>query len=160
MAEYDDYKIADGKAVDAMNAEHARINAEKGRKAALSGLPVYLTDDAHRAAESCFNAAQGCVYLLDYATTPDEKKLLKYAADSMNGLCTLLGGGRKLSSAEQFGASGVRRALGKTMLLCNDAAIRLCALSESSGGDIKIAGAARAALCATQSVMAVYMLQI
>lgn len=160
MADYDDYRIASDEEAEAMNGEYARKNAEKGRKSARSELPVYLTDEAHRAAESCYHAAQGCVYLLDYATTADERKLLKYAADEMNGICSALGGGRKISTGEQFGASGVKRALGRTMLLCNEAAMRLCSLSDSSGGNLFLQGAARTALCATQSVIAVYIMQI
>lgn len=160
MAEYDDYRLANDDEVNKMNSEYTEKNAEKGRKAARAGLPVYLTDEAHRAAESCFSAAQGCVYLLDYATTPEERKLLKYAADSMNGLCSALGGGRKISSKEPFGTHGVKRTLEKTFVLCNDAAIRLCRIADSSGGDAFLCSAARTALCATQSALAVYLMQI
>lgn len=160
MAEYDDYRIASDGEAAAMNREYAQKKGNNARSCAGTELPVYLTDQAHRAAESCFNAAQGCVYLLDYATTADERKLLKYAADEMNGICSSLGGGRKISGGESFGASGVKRALGKTVILCNDAAIRLCSLAESSGGNLFLAGAARTALCAAQSVTSVFLMQI
>ena len=102
MAGYDDDRIASDKEAEAMNDEYAAINAAKGRRRAEGILPVYLTDEAHRAAECCFAAAEGCVYLLDYATTPDEKRLLRYAADEMKGLSSALGGGRKISSSYLF----------------------------------------------------------
>lgn len=160
MAEYDDFGMASDEQTEAMNREYAEVNAKKARKEASGRLPVYLTDEAHRAAESCYCAAQGCIYLLDYATSADEKKLLGYAADAMNGLCSALGGGRKISSAERFGASGVRRALRGTFLLCNEAAMKICLLAEASGEDSFFDKAARTALCAAQSVMTVYLLQI
>lgn len=160
MAEYDDDRIVSDKEAEAMNGEYAAINAEKGRKRAEGVLPVYLTDEAHRAAESCYAAAQGCVYLLDYATTPDEKKLLRFAADEMNGLAAALGGGRKISSAEQFGAVGVRRALGRTALLCNEAARKINSLAKASGEDVYFYLKANAATVAAESVMLVYLMQI
>lgn len=160
MADYDDYRLTGDEECAKINSEFAKKNASEGRKEARSGLPVYLTDDAHRAAQSCFSAAQGCVYLLDYATTEEEKKLLRYAADAMNGLYSSLGGGRKISGGEQFGLSGVRRALQKTFLLCNDASMRICMLADSSGGDALLSGFARTALCASQSVLSVYMMQL
>ena len=90
----------------------------------------------------------------------EEKKLLRYAADALNGLYSALGGGRKISGTEQFGSSGVRRALKKTFLLCNDASMKICMLAESSGGDALLSGFARTAMCVSQSVLAVYVMQL
>lgn len=160
MAGYDDDRIASDKEAEAMNDEYAVINAAKGRRRAEGILPVYLTDEAHRAAECCFAAAEGCVYLLDYATTPDEKRLLRYAADEMKGLSSALGGGRKISSSEQFGTVGVKRALCKTALLCNEAAIKINALARAAGEDVYFYLKANAATVATESVALVYLMQI
>lgn len=160
MAEYDDYRLTGDEECAKINEELGKTKTSEERADARMALPVYLTDDAHRAAQSCFSAAQGCVFLLDYATTAEEKKLLRYAADALNGLYSALGGGRKISGAEQFGSSGVRRALKKTFLLCNDASMKICMLAESSGGDALLSGFARTAMCVSQSVLAVYVMQI
>lgn len=159
MAEYDDNAIVSDEQAEAMKAEYAEINAEKGRKQA-GVLPVYLTDEARRAAESCRAAADGCVYLLDYATTPDEKRLLRYAADEMNGLAAALSGGRKLSSSDKFGAVGVKRALATTALLCNQAAARINALARAAGEDVSFCLKANSATVAADCVMLVYLMQI
>ncbi len=159
MAGYDDEAIVNDDQAEAMNTEYAGMNAAKGRKQA-GVLPVYLTDEARRAAESCHAAAQGCVYLLDYATTPDEKRLLRYAADEMNGLSAAFGGGGRLSSSEQFGAVGVKRALAKTALLCNEAAAKINALASAAGEDASLCVKANSAAVAAEGVMLVYIMQI
>lgn len=159
MADYDDYRIASDEQAAAMNAEFSAEEGEKGRKEALKGLPVYLTDEARKTAKLCAKAAKGCEYLLDYATADDERKLLGYAASAMSGLCSFLGGDGS-AEGEGFGTSGVRRSLVGTFLLCNRAAVKLCNLADSSGGDESLGSAARTALCAAQSVMAVYLMQI
>lgn len=159
MADYDDYRIvSDGQAA-AMNAEYGAAEREKSRKETLKGLPVYLTDEARKASVLCAKAAKGCEYLLDYATDDDERQLLGYAASAMSGLCTFLGGDVSADS-EGFGSSGVKRSLARTFIFCNRAAVRLCDLADSSGGEENVAAAARTALCAAQSVMAVYLMQI
>ena len=100
------------------------------------------------------------MYLLDYATTPDEKRLLRYAADEMKGLSSALGGGRKISSSEHFGTVGVKRALCKTALLCNEAAIKINALARAAGEDVYFYLKANAATVAAESVALVYIMQI
>lgn len=159
MADYDDYRIADEEEAAAMNAEFSARRSEKDREEVVSGLPVYLTDEARKAARLCGDAAKGCEYLLDYATDDDERKLLGYAASAMRGLCAYLGGDGS-PSGERFGSSGVKRSLARTLVLCDRAAITICDLCDSSGRDAGLEGAARTAVCAAQSVMAVYLLQI
>lgn len=159
MADYDDYRIvSDGQAA-AMNAEYSAKEETKGRREALKGLPVYLTDEARKVATLCAQASKGCEYLLDYATDDDERRLLGYAASAMSGLCTYLGGGGSVQG-ESFGASGVKRSLAKTFLLCNRAAVMLCGIADSSGGEENVEHAARTAICAAQCVMAIYLMQI
>lgn len=158
MTDYDDYRIANDDQAAAMNAEFSAAE-EKGRNQALKGLPVYLTDEATKAAALCAKAAKGCEYLLDYATNDDERKLLGYAASAMSGLSAFLGRDDGYDG-DGFGSTGVKRSLAKTFLLCNGAAVRLCGLADSSGGAENIDSAARTALCAAQCVMAVYLMQI
>ena len=156
MADYDDYRIADDDQIRAMNAGYVC----KGEKTAQIDLPVYLTDEARKAARLCSDAAHGCEYLLDYARTSPEKRLLGYAAGTMKGISSLMGGGEGKESAEKFGALGVRRAMVRTFLLCNEAAITICGIAEASAGEKNVLSAARAALCSAQSVMALYLMQI
>lgn len=159
MADYDDEKLANEEETAKMNEEYEAQDAKKARNEILKGLPVYLTDEAAKAAESCGKAAQGCLFLLDYATTPDEKKLLRFAADRTDALCAALGR-KTFRKEERFGASGVKKALEKTFLFSNDAAMKLCALAEASGGDARLKDAAMSAVVATQALFAVCLLQI
>lgn len=160
MADYDDYRMAGEKETRQMNEEYGRLGLKEAEKKEPDKLPVYLTDEARRAAELCFQAAAGCEYLLDYATTPEEKRLLGYAAVAMKGLCEQFGGKTEFRDRERFAATGVKRALSKTFLLCNRAATKLNDISESSGASENISSAVLTALCSAQSVMAVYLMQI
>lgn len=157
MSEYDDYRIADDEQAEKINAELVGAKGEERAAAKAGVFPVYLTDEVARAAESCRNAASGCVYLLDYATAADEKRLLGYAADVMDGIAVSLGNGK--TDREKFGAYGVRQALRKTYLAACDAAMRLCSLADASN-DPAVAVHARNALSASIGTMAVYLMQI